>query len=113
MKFCIEKTISYTNVDRVKITTKKEDYFERNTLYNVNYMCNVLIKVTEDFNIEHQFPIVSDTCSIQIRPKGIFKSNKGYFYKGNDKQRVYLSKEEELKMINYIEKAKNYIEAIS
>jgi len=109
MKFCIERTIAYTNQERVIITTKKEDYFERGYEYDVKYMCNAIIETTRDFNLDEKFPIVSDTDSIQIRPKGIFRSNKGYFYKGSNKERVYLNKIEEMQMYDYILKAKIYL----
>jgi len=109
MKFCIEKTIHYTSEDRVKITTKKEHYFNDEHIWDVKYMCNALIKTTEDFDINNTFPIVSDTCSIQIRPKGIFASKKGYFYKGTNKERVYLKKEEVDDMLLFINKSIKFL----
>lgn len=109
MKFCIEETIHYTNVDRVKIVTIKRNYFNDEYQWDVKYMCNVLIEITKDFDIREYFPIVSDTCSVQIRPKGLFKTNKGYFYKGANKERVYLTKNEEVEMLDYIEKAKVFL----
>lgn len=102
MKFAIERTISYTHKDRVKICTKQEDYFKNNSSYEVRYMLVALIKTTEDFDLENNFNIVSITDSIQYRPKAIFGNSKGYFYKGTDKKIKYLTQEETDQLLAYI-----------
>lgn len=108
MKFIINKTIHYTQEDRVEILKREEDYFENGTTMTVKYLCNAVICVTKDWNPDDDFSIISDTDSIQYRPKGIFKSSKGYFYK--NKGTVYLTNIEVEEMFNFILSAKKYLE---
>lgn len=109
MKFAIERTISYTHKDRVKILTADEDYFNQGNNWAVKYMAVALIKVTSDFDLEKKFNIIGDTDSVQYRPKGIFKNSKGYFIK--NKKTVYLTDDEVADLLKYITKAKKHIKA--
>lgn len=111
MKFAVNKTISYTNDDRVLIFERNEDYFNNSYVRLVKYLICGLIEVTRDWNDDDEFPIVSDTDSVQIRPKSIFKSSKGYYYKnssGRNKsaKTVYLTESEVNEMLDFIEKFK-------
>lgn len=113
MKFAIEKTISYCHKDRVRICKRKESYFKdlsnNNSLYDVQYMLVILIKTTEDFKLEETFNIVSNTDSIQYRPKGIFKNSKGYYYKDSNKKVKYLTQEESDQLLVYCTSSLKYI----
>ena len=63
----------------------------------------------EDFNQDNKFNILHNTDSIQIRPKAIYKNEKGY-YKKVDNKRIYFTEEETKEIENTIEKFKKYIE---
>jgi hypothetical protein len=110
MKFIINQEIGYVHKDRVRILKRMEDYFNHGSETEVQYLCNAVIKTTQDWDMEEEFPIVGDTASIQIRPKGIFQNTKGFYYKGPDKKSVYLTKEEMEDMFKYILRAKQFIE---
>lgn len=108
MKFAVNRTISYTSDDRVLIFEKNEKYISTvDNLFQVKYLCCALIEVTRDWKDDDEFPIVSDTDSIQIRPKGIFKSSKGYYYKSG--KTIYLTDEEVNQMNDFINKFLNSI----
>ena len=62
-----------------------------------------------DFDISNEFNILSNTASIQIRPKAIYKNNKGY-YKKVDNKRVYFNEEERQEIEQAIDKFKRYLE---
>lgn len=50
------------------------------------------------FNPQDDILVLSeDTDSVQIRPKAIYKNNKGYYIK-KDNKRVYLDNVEEIKL---------------
>jgi len=115
MKFIINKEVGYNHKDRVCIFKRDEKYTstyrDGRTTENswlVNYFCNAVINVTKDWNYEDKFSIVSDTDSIQYRPKAIFRNSKGYFYKSG--KAIYLTKEEIEEMFLFIIEAKTYIE---
>jgi hypothetical protein len=108
MKFAVNKTISHVNREVVLVLERNERYFETNpALFPVKYICCALIKVTEDWDENDPLPIVSSTDSIQIRPKSIFKSTKGYYYKST--KTIYLTDDEVSEMNEFIENIKNYI----
>jgi hypothetical protein len=114
MKFAINRSISYTNEDRVLILERTEDYFNNGNTYPVKYLPCVLIEVTRDWNNNDEFPIVSDTDSIQIRPKAIFKSSKGYYYKNpgsrtKSGKTIYLTDAEVSEMEEFIKRFKKYL----
>ena len=105
MRFAVNRTISYTNDDRVLILERDEPYFIDGGLSSVKYLCCALIEVTRDWKDDEEFPIVSDTDSIQIRPKSIFKSSKGYYYKSG--KTIYLTDGEVAEMHEFINNFKN------
>lgn len=107
MKFIINKEISYTHEDRICILKRHEDYFKRGDTIEVKYLCNAVIMVTKDWNIDTKFSIVDDTASIQYRPKGIFRNKKGFYYK--NKGTVYLNKDEVDEMFQYMSEALEYL----
>lgn len=108
MKFIINKTIQYTQEDRVEILSREEDYFKNGVERTVKYLCNAVICVTKDWNPDDDFSLVQDTDSIQYRPKGIFKNSKGFYYKNKGTQ--YLTDLEKEEMFNFILAAKKYLE---
>lgn len=109
MRFGINRSIHYGASDRVLILEREEDYFDKGTTLNVKYFCCALVMVTEDFDMKDPSPFVTDSCSIQIRPKGIFKSNKGYYYKS--KGTIYLTEQEVFEMLDFNRKAKVLIKS--
>lgn len=101
MKFIIVKEICHISDDRVVILKRNEDYFNRGQeTTTIKYLCNAVIKVTEDWKLENEISVVDDTSSIQYRPKGIFGNNKGT---------VYLSKEEVDGMFVFMRKALDFL----
>lgn len=105
MKFAANRTLEYTSKDRFLIVEREEKYYRNDdNLRLVRYFCCALIEVTRDWKEDDEFPIVSDTDSIQIRPKAIFKSSKGYYYKSN--KTVYLTGDEVKEMETFIKKYK-------
>ena len=57
---------------------------------------------------ENEFNIILNTYSIQIRPKAIYKNNKGY-YKKVDNKRIYFNNEETIEIEKAIKKFKKYL----
>ena len=101
MKFAANRTLEYTSKDRFLIVEREEKYYRNDdSLRLVRYFCCALIEVTRDWKEDDKFPVVSDTDSIQIRPKAIFKSPKGYYYKSN--KTVYLTDVEVEQMNQFI-----------
>lgn len=90
MKFIILKSF-YTSKDRIII----KDFIKRG-----NAECATLGYLLEmgTFNPQDDILVLSeDTDSVQIRPKAIYKNNKGYYIK-KDNKRVYLDNVEEIKL---------------
>ena len=109
MKFTIDRTIMHTQTDRVCIMKREEDYFSSGRKSTVKYMCQALIQVTGDFNMDDEFIIASDTDSVQFRPKSLFRAAKGIFYKGKDKKRVYLTEAQRKEMVEFMIRAEVFI----
>ncbi len=63
----------------------------------------------EDFKEDDEYNILRNTDSIQIRPKAIYKNDKGY-YKKVDGKRVYFEGKEIVEIENAIQKFKKYLE---
>lgn len=56
----------------------------------------VLVIIRQDFDIENiDNKIIGENDSFQIRPKSLYKSNRGIFYK-EGKERRYLSTQEQI-----------------
>ncbi|AXF52368.1 MAG: hypothetical protein [Caudoviricetes sp.] len=116
MKFITNIQYTTNTKDRVYIKQEMYDYFKSNLPQVAkSVMCtffvSAIIKTTEDFYIDLDDDIIqtcSDSCSVQYRPKAIYKNNKGYFYKLNNSQRVYLKQESEKELLEYIEIAKKF-----
>ena len=64
-----------------------------------------------DFAEEKEYNILLNTASIQIRPKAIYRNNKGFYIK-NDGQRKFLNKEETEEVENAIAKFKKYLKEV-
>lgn len=91
MKFIILKSY-YTSKDRVIL----KDFLKRGSS-----LCATLGYLLEikTFNPKDDILILSeDTDSVQIRPKAIYKNNKGYYIKTDDK-REYLENIDEIEQI--------------
>lgn len=65
--------------------------------------------VIADFDKDYEYNMIYNTESVQIRPKAIYKNNKGY-YKKIDNTRIYLNKKEVQEVEEAIEKFKRYLE---
>ena len=90
MKFIILKS-HYISKDRIVL--KEKCY-----LYNANATLGYLLKMGT-FNENDDILVLSEnTDSIQIRPKAIYKNNKGYYIKQNNK-RIFLDNIEEIENI--------------
>lgn len=66
-----------------------------------NLTVGLLMETRNDFRYEQQL-IHGESDSYQVRPKALFKSNKGLFYK-EDNKRVYISEEREQEVYKHIE----------
>lgn len=117
MKFVTNIQYTTNTKDRVFIKQEMYDYFKSSQPQVAkSVMCtffvSAIIKTTEDFYIDLDNDIIqtcTDSCSVQYRPKAIYKNSKGYFYKLNNSQRIYLTKQqEEEDLLNYVEVAKNF-----
>lgn len=116
MKFITNIQYTTNTKDRVFIKQEMYDYCKSNTPQVAkSVMCtffvSAIIKTTEDFYIDLDSDIIqtcSDSYSVQYRPKAIYKNSKGYFYKLNHSQRVYLTKQQEEDLLIYIEVAKKF-----
>lgn len=90
MKFIILKS-NYISKDRIVL--KEKCY-----LYNANATLGYLLKMGT-FNENDDILVLSEnTDSIQIRPKAIYKNNKGYYIK-QDNKRIFLDNIEEIENI--------------
>lgn len=90
MKFIILKS-HYISKDRIVL--KEKCY-----LYNANATLGYLLKMGT-FNENDDILVLSEnTDSIQIRPKAIYKNNKGYYIK-QDNKRIFLDNIEEIENI--------------
>ena len=90
MKFIILKS-HYISKDRIVL--KEKCY-----LYNENATLGYLLKMGT-FNENDDILFLSEnTDSIQIRPKAIYKNNKGYYIK-QDNKRIFLDNIEEIENI--------------
>ena len=97
MKFVMIKEYDYNvSKDKVIIGEIKENdigYYENGESYestlnhkvSIAYLLNI-----GDFDLNNEFNIILNTYSIQIRPKAIYKNNKGY-YKKVDNKRIYFN----------------------
>ena len=114
MKFVMIKEYDYNvSKDKVIIGEIKENdigYYENGESYestlnhkvSIAYLLNI-----GDFDLNNEFNIILNTYSIQIRPKAIYKNNKGY-YKKVDNKRIYFNNEETIEIEKAIEKFKKY-----
>ena len=115
MKFVMIKEYDYNvSKDKVIIGEIKESdigYYENGESYkstlnhkvSIAYLLNI-----GDFDLNNEFNIILNTYSIQIRPKAIYKNNKGY-YKKVDNKRIYFNNEETIEIEKAIEKFKKYL----
>ena len=98
MKFIILKS-HYMSKDRIILKEKIDKY---NATATLGYLLEFgTFKPSEDILI-----LSEDTDSVQIRPKAIYKNNKGYYIKQNNK-REYLNNINEIE-----EKIKEFKEVL-
>lgn len=67
--------------------------------------------VIADFDQDYDFNIIRNTESVQIRPKAIYKNDKGY-YKKVDGKREYFNEDRVEEIEQAIEKFKKYLEEV-
>lgn len=90
MKFIILKS-HYMAKDRIILKEKIDEY---NTTATLGYLLEFgTFKPSDDILI-----LTEDTDSVQIRPKAIYKNNKGYYIK-QDNKRKYLDNIEEIEQV--------------
>lgn len=90
MKFIILKS-HYMAKDRIILKEKIDEY---NTTTTLGYLLEFgTFKPSDDILI-----LTEDTDSVQIRPKAIYKNNKGYYIK-QDNKRKYLDNIEEIEQV--------------
>lgn len=105
MKFALNTEYGNHNSDkRVTAFTGLYNYFRNRDKVECKFHVNALILTTKDFEIESDnIQLVSDSCSVQYRPKGLHKNTKGIFYKMDGKP-VYLDGEEKEELRIFIER---------
>lgn len=90
MKFIILKS-HYMAKDRIILKEKIDEY---NTTTTLGYLLEFgTFTPSDDILI-----LTEDTDSVQIRPKAIYKNNKGYYIK-QDNKRKYLDNIEEIEQV--------------
>ena len=105
MKFALNREYGNHNSDkRVLAFTGLTDYFRDREKVECKFHVNALILTTKDFKIDSDnIQLVSDSCSVQYRPKGLHENTKGIFYKMNGKH-IYLDGEEKEELQIFIER---------
>jgi len=96
------ETYSFHSAKDKLITRRIQHPDIDNCKFEKDISLSVLTVVTEDFNLEDKIErILNETESYQIRPKALYKSKRGIFYKDENGRR-YLCKQEiiDLKMEN-------------
>ena len=116
MKFVMIKEFSWDlSKDKVVIGEITENYTaqyesgrteERTSTYEISI---AYLLEMGDFDENKEYNILYNTASIQIRPKAIYKNDKGY-YKKVDNKRVYFDKFEVAEIEQAIDKFKRYLE---
>ena len=85
---------NYLSPTRVKEFVAEVDYFKNGKKVECKFLPAIIVKTTSDFELtSEKTQIVSDTCSVQFRPKAIHANKKGFFYKLGGKS-IYLTKEQ-------------------
>ena len=105
MKFVmLEDSSTFMNNERVVLSNSfvNKKYNWINTI-SLGYLLRIA-----DFDENYEFNIIDDTESVQLRPKAIYKTNKGY-YKKLDNKRVYFNEDEVKEIEEAIAKYKNYL----
>lgn len=108
MKFVMVNNIdavNHNNADKVIIGNVKLSYVTTN-LISLAYLC----EVKKDFEPKNEFSFVHSNSSIQIRPKAIYRCDKGY-YKKVDGKKVFFDEGETIEIENAIIKFKNYLKS--
>lgn len=106
MKFALNIEYgNYNSKDRVLVFEGEINYFTNGSdLSLCKFHINALVETTKDFDINSdEIQFVGDSCSVQIRPKGIHKNSIGYFYKLKS-TRVYLKPNEVDEMNAFIDR---------
>ena len=101
--------------DKIIIGEIKENYkgtYENGATYEgtLTYKISIAyLLVIADFDQDYAFNIIYNTESVQIRPKAIYKNDKGY-YKKVDGKREYFDEVQTRKIEKAIDKFKKYLE---
>lgn len=106
MKFVmLEDSSTYMNNERVILC---DTFVDKRHSWKNTISLGYLLRIA-DFDENYEFNIIDDTESVQLRPKAIYKTNKGY-YKKLDNKRIYFNEEEVKEIEEAIIKYKNYLE---
>lgn len=91
MKFVMIRDYNHDlSKDKVIIGKIRKTYMEGYESVTLAYL-----KRIEDFNENDKYIIIRNTESIQIRPKAIYRNNKGYYIL-EDNKRIYLDNIKEI-----------------
>ena len=119
MKFVMIKEYSWDlSKDKVIIGEITEDdiirYVDGRTepTKHINKISIAYLLKMGDFDEDNEYNILLNTYSIQIRPKAIYKNEKGY-YKKIDNKRIYFNETEVEEIEKAIEKFKTYLEGVN
>lgn len=104
MKFALNMEYGNRNSkDRVTAFISPYDYFNNGNKKDCKFNVNALILTTKEFDIDsNEVQIVTDSCSMQYRPKGLHSNTKGIFYKINGRP-IYLDEKEVFELEYFIE----------
>lgn len=107
MKFVMIKEFDWDlSKDKIIIGEIEKNYISK---YKDKVSIAYLLKMG-DFDENGEYNILVNTASVQIRPKAIYKNEKGY-YKKIDNKRVFFNKDEVVEIERAIDKFKRYLES--
>ena len=115
MKFVMIKEYDHDlSKDKVivgEITEQYDGQYEdgRKFTSTLKYKISIAyLLVIADFDQDYDFNIIHNTESVQIRPKAIYKNDKGY-YKKVDNKRVFFNEKEVIEIEKAIDLYKEYL----
>ena len=116
MKFVMIKEYDYNlSSDKIILGEVQEHYTgsytngeKYETVLNHKITLAYLLKMGS-FEENKDYNILVNTDSVQIRPKAIYKNEKGYYRKDNNCKRQYFEGQNEVDIINAIKKFKHYL----
>lgn len=118
MKFVMIKEYDHDlSKDKVIVGEIREEYTSkyedgRTAKGTFTYKVSIAyLLVIADFDQDYDFNIIHNTESVQIRPKAIYKNDKGY-YKKVDNKRVFFNEKEVIEIEKAIDLYKEYLKKL-